>query len=396
MKINIVGNIFGTTGYASHTRQFTNALYKYNDNIKLESQLPSDWMRQVNDAELNMIQKGYRKPDVTIGILTPPFWKLAYNSYNSKHFVGFLVWEGTRIPEYWIPYLADKKVSQIWVPSKHTRMAIYTTMNDCLNDKTKYSKEYCDLIYSIRGKIKIVPHGVDLSKFYSLNKDTNFDKRQSVFLDKKSPKNNETFKFICVKGWRGGYDDRGGVGYVLKAFKEEFNEGENVELILKTNPAYLHPNNILTEMNKLQLPNTLSKVTILAQDMDTNNLCNLYNSTNVYVCAQLADAFNIPGLEAMACGLPTIQTNFGGQVDYMNEGNSWKIPYTLKPVTSDTLYEECEWATPNVEELKKIMRYCFEHRNEVKLKGIQSLTDVKDWTWNNTAKKALEILKKIK
>ena len=99
MKINIVGSILGLTGYDSHTRQLAGALYELNSDIKLDVPLAPNWERMVNDAELNMITKEPRVPDVTIAIMTPPMWRIAMGD-NTKHFIGFYFWEGEKIHEY--------------------------------------------------------------------------------------------------------------------------------------------------------------------------------------------------------------------------------------------------------------------------------------------------------
>jgi len=56
IKINIIGGIFGTDGYSSHTRNLANALHKVAD-CKLSTQIGPGWESKVNDAELEMIQK---------------------------------------------------------------------------------------------------------------------------------------------------------------------------------------------------------------------------------------------------------------------------------------------------------------------------------------------------
>ena len=74
-KINVVGSIFGTSGYDSHTRSLVNALAKIAD-VKLTTQLPPNWNMNVNDKELEMITKPIRETDTNIIITTPHNWKL--------------------------------------------------------------------------------------------------------------------------------------------------------------------------------------------------------------------------------------------------------------------------------------------------------------------------------
>ena len=79
----------------------------------------------------------------------------------------------------------------------------------------------------------------------------------------------------------------------------------------------------------------------------------------------------------------------------MTPQNSWTIDYKLEYVDGDMLYEGIKWAVPKLDNLKKLMRYCFENQEEVNKKGGQALIDSRDWTWKETAKKAVEALKTL-
>jgi len=376
MKINFCGTIFGTDGYSNHCRQLVNALYEINPDIKLEVPLPPDWIRFANDAELNMITKEPRKADVTISVSQPQFWRLHMS--DCEKFVGFLVWEGDKIPKYWVEYLCDRKVNQIWVPSQHTKDAIIRTFFiEQHTNESGYPEQLSKDEQEFVNNIKIVPHGVNTNIF------------------KPQPTKKDKFVFLCNKGWRGTLWDRGGVQYVIKAFCEEFKKDEPVELLLKLNPSYINPQLIEQYLKGLNLPKNKPTIKINCDNIPYNRLSEFYNQVDVYVCAQRADAFNIPGIEAMACGLPTIQTGFGGQQDYMNDKNSWSIDYTLVDVENDIQYESVSWAIPNIEYLKNLMREAFEHQNEVKEKGKRALEDSKNFTWRISAKKALKFLNEI-
>lgn len=172
MKINIIGNLLGTDGYSNHTRQLFNSLYKLNSDIKLDIPLPQNWVSLVNDAENDAITKPFRIPDVTIMISTPPQWRLALSD-GCKKFIGFCVWEGSNIPKYWIEYLIDRRVNQIWVPSQHTKDAIlktFTDYGDSVYDWSSLSVKFVCSLEDIEKKIKIVPHGVDNKLFHPIEK----------------------------------------------------------------------------------------------------------------------------------------------------------------------------------------------------------------------------------
>ena len=133
IKINIIGSIFGSSGYDSHTRSLANALYKIAD-CKLSTQLPQDWMKHVNDAELDMLTKPERKEDYNLVIAMPHMWKLFISAGKN---IGYCVWEGDSVPKSWINEFLNPKIDYIFVPSKHTRDAILNTIQNLSEDKCK-------------------------------------------------------------------------------------------------------------------------------------------------------------------------------------------------------------------------------------------------------------------
>ncbi len=109
IKINIIGTIFGLTGYDIHTRNLANALYKVAD-CRLTTQPPQDWMKHVNDAELDMINKPERKDDYNLIISIPHTWKL-FTGLGKN--ICYCIWEGDAIPENWLECMTDDKIDLI-------------------------------------------------------------------------------------------------------------------------------------------------------------------------------------------------------------------------------------------------------------------------------------------
>jgi glycosyltransferase involved in cell wall biosynthesis len=220
-------------------------------------------------------------------------------------------------------------------------------------------------------KIKIIPHGVDLNLFYP----------------KEKP---DKCIFIANKGLRGP-EDRGGIQYLIKAYMEEFND-EDVELILRINPAYglINMEQLMSAMN-IEKKEKYPKITINDKPMEYKDLVKFYNQGTVFVSPSRGDAFNIPCIEAMACGMPVITTNFGGQAEFCNETNSWIIGGEMAEVKWDMMYEGISWLTPDINQLKKMMREAFNNPEQVQRKGIQGVETAKQFTWENSAKQLINL-----
>ena len=358
-KLNIIGNVFGSDGFTSHVRQLSNALYEQGFDVRIDCPKPHNWELTVNDAELLMLNKEFEEDYTSILIGQPQYLPMVYAD-NPEKTILFMIWEGETIPKYWVNYLLDKQLYQIWVPSEHVKQAILNT-----TDKD-----------SIKNKIKVIPHGINSSLF-----------TPKTITDK------QPFTFICNKGWRGGMEDRGGMQYVLKAFNEEFTEKDDVQLKIKLNPSYLGGRDVNSLMEELGLEREgKAPILINSDNVLFEEIPNLYQG-NVYVCATRAEGFNLPGLEAHSMGLPTIQTDYGGQIDYMTEETDYYINYELKEVDNDIQYEGIKWAVPDIKHLRELMRYCYENKKEVKQKGDLARKNIEQWTWSMSAKKIKEVLK---
>ena len=157
IKINIIGSIFGSSGYDSHTRSLANALYKIAD-CKLSTQMPPDWMKMVNDAELDMITKPERNDDYNLIIAMPHTWKM-FTGLGKN--IGYVIWEGDKVPKSWIEEFMNPKIDYIFVPSNHTCDAILNT----IPNKGSVEQQLPDWF----NKIKIIPHGVNRKIFYNKN-----------------------------------------------------------------------------------------------------------------------------------------------------------------------------------------------------------------------------------
>lgn len=345
--IAIYGPIFGTQGYAIHTKNLASAINKYHP-VRLITELPQGWEFNVNDEQLEMLKrKG--ETDVNIFITQPNVWKLFVE--KDKINIGFLIWEGSHIPLSWLEECMNPQIDYIFIASEHTRESIKNTL---------LRSNLCKDQEEILSKIKLVPHGVDVEKF-------------------KPSKKQGKFTFLCNKGYR-NEEDRGGTQYAIQAFQEEFKD-EDLQLIVKVNPAY--PMGQIRETEKIK---------VIRDNLSTDDMVRLYQNCDVFVSTTRAEAFNIPCLEALACGKPVITTNFGGQTDFCSDKTGWIVDGELKPVEHELMYEETMWLKPNIKLIRESMREAFELPDRSSLE-VNARAKSEEYTWDSSAKKVLEVLK---
>lgn len=362
MNINLVGNLFGSSGYAAHTKGLFQALYEANTNIFLSTPLVINWMHSVNDAELNSITNKHYADGITVCIGTPDFWQSA-KTEPCKRFYGYCVWEGERVPKRWIKKMlvADK----ILVPSNHVRDAILRTAKGTLQE------------HFIKEKIILLPHGVNTQ----------------TFLPKEYTKEGLPFTFLVNKGWNGTKEDRGGIPLILQAFSEEFRKDEPVQMVVKINPAYFPPGfNINQSLQNLQLTDDRPVIHINAEAVEAKTVPLFYKG-DVFITASKAEAFNMPCLEALSCGIPVITTGYGGQTDYVTGDNGWLVPYELCEVTHDWQYEGNQWATIDKKALRKTMRFAYQNPQVCQEKGYSGREIALNYDWRKIAEQLINIMK---
>jgi len=122
------------------------------------------------------------------------------------------------------------------------------------------------------------------------------------------------FKFLFV----GRIDIRKNIDTLIRAFKEEFGNNNEVCLLLKLSGEEY------TCVPKWLMDQKLTKNIFWVPDR-VENIADLLRSVNAYICTDFGEGWGAPCTEAMLCGVPTIMPNHSGHLNYGNKFNSWLI-----------------------------------------------------------------------
>jgi glycosyltransferase involved in cell wall biosynthesis len=178
-----------------------------------------------------------------------------------------------------------------------------------------------------------------------------------------------TFNFLSVFEWsrRKGWD------ILLRAFVEEFKPNEDVSLAIKVGITggrrveqfREEASNLLWQYgNARGLPPhiILHQANLAAEEMP-----NLYRAGDAFVLPSRGEGWGRPLMEAMLVGVPCIATRWSGQLDFMNDANSWLVDCAVVPVPDAavreaSIYRGHYWAEPSVPHLRRLMREVFENR----------------------------------
>ena len=163
--------------------------------------------------------------------------------------------------------------------------------------------------------------------------------------------------------------DRKNLFYTIKWFCEEFKNNKDVGLIIKSNlgtNCSIHRaqlENIFKTLLSEVRGDTFPRVHLINGEMTTNEIISMYRSNNVKALLSLTrgEGFGLPLLEAAACNLPVICTDWSGHLDFMRLGKYTAIDYDLIPIPEQRIDNEIfvkgtKWAFANEKDAKKKMR----------------------------------------
>ncbi|NBV86076.1 MAG: glycosyltransferase, partial [Verrucomicrobia bacterium] len=161
-------------------------------------------------------------------------------------------------------------------------------------------------------RIAVIPHGVDRRIFRAPSEQERAIGRSQLGL---AP---GEFAFLNVGGafWNKGGD------LLLRAFAHVRKLHPHVKLVVKDNRGLYNrtTDHLVSTVQEshpgLLTPEILQGVVVLPTALTMDQLRLLYGSTDAYVSPYRAEGFNLPVLEAMACGLKVIVTEGGATDDF--------------------------------------------------------------------------------
>ncbi|MBR6463260.1 glycosyltransferase, partial [bacterium] len=185
---------------------------------------------------------------------------------------------------------------------------------------------------------------------------------------------------------------------LIKAFNRTFRAKEPVVLLCKANctdpsvnvPEIIRNLNLDPEGGRIEF--------IFNKYLPYYQLGSLYRSADCFVLATRGEGWGMPILEAMACGLPVIATNWSAQTTFMNSYNAYplQVKKLIPAVAKCPYYKGFQWADPDSDHLSALMRHVFENQEEARMKGARAAADVRDnWTFTHTAARIAKRLSEI-
>lgn len=151
----------------------------------------------------------------------------------------------------------------------------------------------------------------------------------------------------------------------VRAFKAAFGAERGVGLVIKA--ICLDRASAAWQALEAEL-NGDDRVVVIDRTMDRVELTQLMATCDAYVSLHRSEGFGRIIAEAMLLGLPTVVTNFSGNVDFCTPQTSFLVdgPRVALTPSDYIFYEDQYWCDPDVDQARQQMRRVFEHRDEAR------------------------------
>jgi autotransporter strand-loop-strand O-heptosyltransferase len=385
-KIYAHGSYVGDTGYNQHTRDFFRHLDKHAD-IKVRNftvgrswkgynETAHDNEHYFNKTDKKLLYKQVLwnndktrgdyplypdkskefTPDVNI-VLCETNHHLFYDHYDGPK-IAYNVWESTLQPEGYFNKL--KEFDEMWVPSKWQR--------DCT-----IAQGYDP------NKIKVVPEGVDVHTF--------FPEETSTPLT-----SDGRFKFFLAGRW----DYRKSIKEIIETFIKTFDKSEPVDLIMSVDNPFSGDGMKTTE-ERLKHYGLEDERLVILHFPPREEYIKLLKSSDVFVSCARSEGWNLPLIEAMACGTPSIYSDCSGQLEFA-EGKGIPVKIAGEKSVSESTYSHFNesignYYEPDFNDLSKKMRDVYENYKKYKTLALVESEQIREeFSWEHIAEIGLETI----
>ena len=331
------------------------------DKNKNSSGLEKNVSEQINNLPLTESNQNY---DITYRISFP----FNFNKeFNSKILVVFGNCEYKKLKK-------EKYIHKLTEEIKNNK-------NFFIHTPSNWSKEGYLKAGFKNNQIIVVPHGVDKNVFYISSSD------EKIKIRNKYGIKDDEFVLTNI----GAMTENKGVEILIAAYGILKKKFDNLRLILKDqsnlygiktnylfdkikNSKFNQKHNIINEK-------MMKDIKIISENLNLNEIRNLYTITDCYVSPYLAEGFNLTPLEAAACGTQIIVTKGGSTDDYFNECLGFQIESKLIKMEGD--FHRLE---PEIESLINILKEKIINKKDG-LEQMRSDFVHKNFSWKSVVKK---------
>jgi glycosyltransferase involved in cell wall biosynthesis len=326
-----IGAAHDPSGHADELRGFLRAQEQAGDEPALRGVGWTQRKAELSPRDLAMLERQESRtptgPTVAVHQYLPTVRQMTITTAAN---VARAMFETDRLPESWLGPLLTR--DEVWVPCAQNVEAFVA--GGVPEDR-----------------VRIVGATIDFDLFTpgADPLDLRVDRDAFTFLT--------NFDFSARKGWEA----------LLRAWGRAFDADSGVQLVLKTGSFYKDDNHVRDRIEGFLAAefgarrDRLAPIAIRTDLLAAEDMPRLYAAADCYVLASRGEGWGRPYMEAMAMGLPTIASAWGGNTEFMSQRTSWLVEGGLVDVPDDAelfngLYAGHRWFDPDVDALAEAMR----------------------------------------
>jgi len=324
------------------------------------------WTEKPHRSDFKMYQSDDKEfiHDVDL-VLSETNHHYFYDSYD-KPKIAYNVWESTLQPEGFFNQIMT--YDEMWVPSKWQREVTIAQGFD-------------------PERIKVVPEGVDDKTFYPEE-----IQPWGLYEDGR-------FKYILFGRW----DYRKSIKEIIETFLKTFDKSEPIDLIVSIdNPFGSEIDGMNSTEERLKFYGLEDDRIKIIHFPSREEYVKYLKTGHVFLSCARSEGWNLPLIEAMASGTPSIYSECSAQMEFAEgKGHPVRIVGEKPAIANNygrfTMSELVgNYYEPDFDHLSKVMRDVYENYNEYKQKALIESKDIRDkFNWEEIGKIGYETLQEF-
>jgi glycosyltransferase involved in cell wall biosynthesis len=358
-----VQTVAGEDSFSIVNRNIVRALHRIGADVRLDAWEVWEWNPSYREKFLGfdlLLALSQREKDFSDAVTIRHSWpvcnpyydaRLSWNTIKGRVRIGFFIWESEHMPRPWVDAAAD--VDMIIAISPFSASRIEQELRS----------------YGVPTPVQAIPLGVDRRLFHPAFPPRILDVTRS-------------FRFLYVGGWQ----IRKGTDILLEAYLGEFSDADDVTLVVQSrgeeNPVWT-----------AALPPHAPHILIVRDSIPEMEMGGVYTACHCLVHPTRLEGFGMTMLEAMACGVPVLCSDVGGQRVFADERNAILLPtyeeqYQFPFDLRGTAYHV------EVAVLRQAMREVFQGRYGSK-RIEEGLRTAEAFSWERCAKQIVECVESL-
>lgn len=341
-RLTFLGPIDGLTGYGMHATQIVRDITRLaNCHVSIRAvKVWEAWGAKVPD-DIRALMVSGPQPEPWELLLHPP----NFMPTPGKKVAYFTMWEATALPPMGAHVL--NKAEVVIVPC-HWNASCFSACG-------------------VKRPIEVVPLGIN----------------QDIFNARNFPSNFPEILTFGAAGRMAHGGVRKGINEVIEIFGKAFpKKVKDVRLKVKCFPD--------CPVSKIKDP----RIEVTQAYLTEAQLADWFASLNCFISAARSEGWGLMQHQAMNVGRPVVSVKFGGITEFFDERAGYALPFNIAP--AKFAYANCgHWAEPNEEAFIETLRWIYEHRSDLPVRGALAIEKTAPFSWQNSNLKLLAVLDKF-